>query len=597
MSATDRRALAKLLDTALADHRAGRLDAAKARYREILRLDPAQASALHLLGQITFIQGDPQSAIAMVRQAVANDRRNVDFRNTLTSMFLRLGQGAEAEAEARGVLKLDRTDIGAMINLGLALMARMALGEAESILAAAVKRAPDNPVALANLGAVQQKAERPAAARDTLERAVTLAPGNAAAWGNLAAAAAKLGDPERAAAAAEHALTLDPGNATAHAVRGDLLFESNRVTESIVFYERAAALRTDDAVFAGKLANAYMNVGRAKEALAMFDRARALAPDDRRARYNMSLCQLMTGDLDAGLENYEARLDLPELNLNVQTTERPVWQPNDASDIRLLVTREQGIGDQILNAVFLDAARRRGMGAIMYQCDARLVALLERSVVGIGIVSADLPPPEHDRQIAAGSFHRALRSRGGEPEIRQGWLRPDPTRLAHFRAQLASLGAGPWIGLSLRSERRRVEKSMPLAEWAPILRLKGLNFVNLQYGDTNDDIAAVSADFGVTVHTNPDLDRFADIDGLAALTAALDGVVTISNVTAHISGAIGLPTLVALQKVPLWYWGLEAERSPYYPSLRLFRQREAGGWLDVAERIAAALAKQTSLSP
>ena len=132
-------------------------------------------------------------------------------------------------------------------------------------------------------------------------------------------------------------------------------------------------------------------------------------------------------------------------------------------------------------------------------------------------------------------------------------------------------------------------KSMPLDRWAPILAIPGAAFVNLQYGDTDAEIAAARAASGAVIHTDPDLDRFDDLDGLAALIDAVDLVLTTSNVTAHIAGALGKPGWAALQRVPLWYWGMEGERSIFYPSLRLIRQREAGTWAPVARVIADAL--------
>lgn len=596
--ARDTQSAQRLLDAAIADHRAGRLDAAKAKYEQLLRADANHADALHLLGQIAFAQSRPDEAVALVTRAIASRRRVARYHDTLALMFNRLGRGAEAEAAARRALALERNDAGIYLNLGTALHRLDRLAEAEAALRRALDLSPDHPAALGNLGVVLLKAGKPAEAAPCFRRVVELDPSNAVAWANLAEAAHELDRRDESERAVRRALAIDPTHPPALMIRGLLLLEAGAVREAITYIKRASLLRPDEADYIGNLANAHLAAGDAETALATYDRRLAAAADDSRTLYNKSLCQMLLGDLDAGLDAYEARWGVPDIGCTWRGTDRPQWTVESPADARVLVWSEQGIGDHILHAGLVPELQRLG-AAVTLACDPRLVAAAARSFAPATVIPLDAKPPPHDFHIPAGSLLRVLRARLGGAPTGRGWLRPDPARVAEFRARLAAQGEARWVGISWRSGRKVLgpHKSMPLPHWGQILRRPGVRFVNLQYGDTEAELADARAASGAQVHTIADLDRFNDIDGLAALIEALDLVITTSNVTAHVAGALGAPCWVAVQKVPLWYWGLAGEQSPYYPSARLFRQREVGQWTGVAERIAAALDDRFGSTP
>ena len=584
----DKKALRRLFDDALADHRAGRLDAAKAKYAELLRRDAGQADAAHLLGQIAFAEGDAATAVARVEQAIGLDRRQARFHVTLATVLNRLGRADEAEAAARRALVLDRDDGGAYTNLGIALMAREALNEAETAFGRALEIAPGDAVALANMGAVLVKTGNPGKAEPHCRRAVAANPRNFVAWANFAEALHDLGRTDEAFEAARHAIALEPRHAPGHAALGVLLLDAGLVDAAIASCERALELQPNERKYLGNLANAFAAAGRFDEALAAYERFLAVSPTNARAHYNKALYHLLQGELDVGLQEYEARWGVAGFTWRIEAG--TLWSGDSPPGARVLIWPEQGIGDHIFNASFLPAVIRLGVRPI-YECDPRLIGLMARSFPEACVIPAGAPMPEHDFHIPAGSLLRVLRARLGDVPREHGYLRADPDRVAHYRNRLAAAGRGPWIGLSWRSAREVIgpHKSMPLAALAPILRTPGARFVTLQYGDTDAEIAAAAAATGAVIHTDPELDRFNDIDGLAALIGALDFVITTSNVTAHIAGALGRESWIALQKVPLWYWESAGEESRYYPSARLFRQSEVGDWAGVARRIAHAL--------
>jgi ADP-heptose:LPS heptosyltransferase len=149
-----------------------------------------------------------------------------------------------------------------------------------------------------------------------------------------------------------------------------------------------------------------------------------------------------------------------------------------------------------------------------------------------------------------------------------------------------------WFGGKDNETRRR--RSVPIATWRDVLATRGAQFISLQYGDTRQLVAGVQREFGTTIHSWDDCDPLREIDDFAALVASLDLVISVDNSTVHLAGAVGTPVWTLLPFASDWRWLLECEDSPWYPSMRLFRQREAGDWTEVMNRVAARLAGGTA---
>ena len=325
-------------------------------------------------------------------------------------------------------------------------------------------------------------------------------------------------------------------------------------------------------------------------------------PDYVEARWNKSLLHLMLRQYGEGWREYECRLSPLRRTRPKRPFPQPRWEGRRDLPGALLVWGEQGLGDEVLYARMVGELVDAGMD-ILCEVEPRLIPLLQRSWPTMRLVPAApsrKPPdpatlgPEIAAQIPMGSLGQFLRPDLAAFPTSASYLRADEARAGRYRQQVQaqSTPGNVVVGISWASKNPDIglHKSIALKDWAPILQIPGISFVDLQYGDTASERGEAEKVLGVHVQHLPEPDLFHDIDGVAALVAACDLVITVSNTTAHIAGALGIPTWVLLPRGngKLWYWGT-AETTPWYPSARLFRQEAAGDWSGVIAAVAAAL--------
>ena len=232
---------------------------------------------------------------------------------------------------------------------------------------------------------------------------------------------------------------------------------------------------------------------------------------------------------------------------------------------------------------------------LVIECDPRLVPLFERSFENTKCLARTKEVPNYseplDFHISMGDLGYWYRPERDSFPSRENYLRADLKRRDALRKSYLQDGGGFLIGLSWYSRNPEIgwEKSIALTDWLPLLEVPGVTFVDLQYGDTFAQREALKDQTGTEIIHDETIDQLADLDAFAAQVAAMDMVVSISNTTAHMAGALGVPTWVLLSEVPLWRWFQEQTNSPWYPSVQLFRQRRSGGWPEVLGEVAAAL--------
>lgn len=546
---------------------AGKLAQAKNVFLSVLAAEPRQFDALHLLGVIAARTGQPAEADKLISQALAL-------------------KPAEAAAYA---------------NRGLARQAASSYEAALADFDRAIALKPGEAETYYCRGNALFDLKRYSAAATSYDRAIALRPDHAAAHCNHGSALKMLGRHEAALASFDRAIAIRPDYADACCNRANTLLSLGRHAEALAGYDRAIAINPRHVESHGNRGNALQHLGRYDEALACYNQALAIRPGYTLARANRSNLFLLTGRFVQGWQDYEARWEKWQAAAAAQRTltpsrfTQPLWH-GDKSAGTLLIWPEQGIGDQILYASMFDEARAR-VGRLILATDKRLQPLLARSFPDCEVttIAAALRQKRFDMQLPQGSLGMHLRSsRADFLKHRKAFLKADPVRSAALRKIIAP-ARKRICGLSWLSTNKQLgdHKSLALDTLGPLLKKPGLRFVDLQYGDTGAErAAAVRATGSEIVHLDA-IDNSKDIDQLAALINACDIIVTISNTTAHLAGALGKDVFLMLPHAAgrLWYWQAAGDDTLCYPGVRVFRQRRPGDWTDVIERVCAAIAK------
>ena len=313
------------------------------------------------------------------------------------------------------------------------------------------------------------------------------------------------------------------------------------------------------------------------EAQEDFRKALSMDPSNADIRWTMSLINLQIGDFPSAWETFECRwlskkCDSPRLK-----TKKPRWR-RDAGFRDVLVWSEQGVGDQILYCSLLREVKRE-VPELTVMTDARLIPLFKRSLPDINFIPQNAIVREIDAQIPMGSIaSEFIQTLDDIPKYRSDpYLTPDYSKASALRAGL-NLGLGErLIGVSWISGAPRIgnHKSCSLQDLIPVLSMPNTRYVSLQYGDHYQDIYQLEKEHGIRIEVVPEVDNTTDIDGLASLIAACDCVVTVSNVTGHIAGAVGTKTFL-LDSNKLWYWNnRRGHQNLWYPSVRGYRKDSA----------------------
>ena len=441
---------------------------------------------------------------------------------------------------------------------------------------------------------------------------------------------------EDALAAEEAALGLAPALPDAHSYRGSALLQLGRLDEALASYEKAVKLAPNAAVGHYNRANALQRLRRYDEALPSlkkalrlqpkytdalsltgnvlialgdiqaalqhYDAALRINPNAADAHFNKGLALLAAGEFCNAWEHYDWRLrwDMAIRVGQSRSIERvaPDWN-GQLTEQPILVIPEHGLGDQIFYAGMLADLQHVAPNSTVC-LEPRLVPLFARSFGNLHFASPDAIDTEQcvkhgtfSAQIQMGSLGRFFRaSTTGLDNVSTAYLKADGVKTAELRSRIAKKNRLV-CGISWRSRNAEfgADKSITLERLTPLLTAPGVDFIDLQYGDTSEERRAFEQTNGICIRCLDDIDNKNDIDSLAALISACDIVVTISNVTAHIAAALGKPTLVMLPNSPslFWYWHRERTDSPWYPTAVLIRQAQRGEWEDVIEIARAAL--------
>jgi len=620
------------LEQALQVHQSGRLEQAEALYRSILSSHPDCADALHLLGLLAYARGQWQEARNCIASALGINPLVAEFHNNYANVLKQLGKIEEAFESYQRALALNPRYADAHNNLGLLLKQRGDLEGAAAHYRRAIELQPSHAMAYSNLGAVLQSLSRTGEAFEAHRKAIAMAPASPGVWTsagvtlleagkpdeairchrqalqiqpdfvdalvNLGNALSRVGQASQALAQYQRALQLQPGNALILNNMGALLEGQGHVNEALACYRRALESDPKLAATYSNLGAAVKKLGKLEEALQYYEQAVELDPSFAQARWNRALALLASGRLEQGWQEYEWGW-ISQGRKPQRAFPQPRWAGEHLEGKTILVHGEQGVGDEILFASMLPDLLEQG-AKLVVECDPRLAALFQRSFAGAEVVPRTDPP--HPRTLSseidyfspAGSLSRFLRPSLAHFPGHAGYLRADPRRQAEFRRRLEALGRGWKVGICWRSRMQTPTRSLEytaLSQWGPILQVPGVHFVNLQYDDCRVELEDARRRFGVQIHSMEDLDLLNDLDGAAALTSALDLVITAATAVASTAGALG-KTVWQYQFVPTGDWlTLGASYIPWFPSTRRFDRQPDQQWDAVIALVAEELSR------
>ena len=600
-------AVQRPLQNAMTLFNQGQMAPAEQALREVLRIEPAQPIALNLLGVIAIRSGNRDAARKLFAQSGESAPGFADAHSNLGNLLMEEGRIDDAETAFQRAIAANPGFAMALTNLAYIALRRGELEQALKFCDRAIKSDSRYPDAHNARGLVEQSLGRTDKAAAGFRKAIELNPRHGDAYINLTAALRNAGSFDEAAAAGRRALELMPGSALALTNLGVVLRCQGQLADSEAMLRQAVEAAPGFADARDSLGNTLSSLGRHAEALACHKAAMAAQPDNPVPHTNAALIELLQGDFANGFADYDSRLQMLSAEDVTATrvealTGAAAWQGEDLSGLSVLVWGEQGIGDQILFAGLLADLEARA-GTVTVLCEPRLVPLLARSYPSIEVLAlttfADLKGRRFDRHVALGSLFRWLRESPDTVPAPQAFLHADPERVEVCRDRYRTHGERKLVGLAWRSAGSSYssEKSIERADLLSVLQGTDATFVSLQYGDIAPDLAYFQQEAGVTVIDDREVDQLASIDDFAAQVAAMDVVLTISNTTAHVAGALGIPAVLMLGHAPLWYWQLDREDCLWYPGMHVIRQQTPGDWSDVAAGAASAVRDLISNSP
>jgi tetratricopeptide (TPR) repeat protein len=561
-------------------------------YRAAVRLRPDDAEVQFALGSLQDKRGRRKEAMASYRQIIQVRPDHAEARVRLGIALAERGELDEAIAQLRAACCHAPGLAKAHNNLGVALAQRGLVGEAVAAFQEALRLQPDYAAAAYGLGNALGTQRRHAAAVVHYRTALRLQPDFPEAHNNLGLALLEIGALDEAVVVLRQGVRLRPKAAEAHNNLGLALAALGQFAAAETCYEEALRLKPGYAEAHNNLASAYKEQMRLGEALASYDAALRLESDSASAHWNRSLALLQGGDFERGWAEYEWRWR--RSGSKPRQLPKPAWDGTRLAGRTLLVYAEQGWGDMMQFLRYAPLAARTG-GRVVVECPAPLAPLFATCAGIERVVVEGEPLPAFDCHAALLSLPRLMKTTLATVPAVVPYLSATAERVAAWGPRLPQgvfkIGV-VWQG----NPRHRWDRhrSVPLTQLAPLAQVPGVQLISLQKGAGSEQVAEAAGVCPVLVLDGLDEDGGAFLD-TAAVLKHLDLVVTVDTALAHLAGALGVPVWLALSVLADWRWLREREDTPWYPGMRLFRQRTLGAWDEVFQRMAGELRQRCAV--
>ncbi len=576
----------------------GKLIEAISSYKTAIELKHNFPEAHNNLGNALQYQGKLTEAIVSYQTAIEQRSNFPEAHNNLGNVLQKLGDLKAAVTSYNRALQIKPNFVDAHYNLGNAHKEQGDLNTAIACYQNALRLKPNFPESFNNLGFTFQQLGDLNAAMKSYRMALHLKPNYPEAYHNLGNALKEQGDIKAAINSYNIALQLKPHFPEAHNNLGSALKEHGDLKTAIASYQNALRVNPNYPEAHINLGNACEENGDITAAMALYKKALELQPDNPEAHLNLSLALLLSGDYENGWDHYEWRTKQNKLYVKSYSAPKcNAWQGEQLNqEHKLLLCAEQGLGDTLQFMRYACFLKDQGIN-VSLSTPIRLHPLIKSSGI-------DLSPltPQQANNVNSGywapliSIASQLKVSPSNPILTHPYIKSTSDLNSKWE-EIFSKGYRPVIGINWqgnRNDRSRKERNIPIRCLKRIIEEHTGDFVCLQRDAQKVDILELIPSSKATSQ-QAEISRIADSDNpddfleYAAIITNCDLVITIGSTVAHLSAGIGKTTWVLLPTVPDWRWGLEGNTTFWYPSMRLFRQRERGNWDDVMESVAEAL--------
>jgi len=572
-----------------------------ASFEEALKLDPRQTDARYNLGNALREEGRLEEAVACFREVLARQPAYAAAHTNLGWILFNLGRPAEAGPHLRRAVELAPNDAPAHHNLGRLLIEQDQLAEAIRCLQQACRLQPDGD-AHATLGIALAKQGRSQEALASLKEAARFKPDSPDVLNSAGVVHAEQGDFEAALSAFQEALRLRPDFADVLANQGDALRRYGRLEESEASLRRALELQNNHVHAHHNLALTLADEQKMAEALHEFEEALGREPENPTWRRNRALIWLRLGEWDKGWPEFEYRWKCKEFVRSSGRSRHAITQPRwDGSPLAgktILLHTEQGLGDTMQFIRYAPLVQARG-GKVLLECPTALHPLLAYFPGIERLLAEGSSPPAFDVHAPLMSLPGIFGTTVSSVPAAVPYLYAHPQLAKHWQRELEPI-KGFRIGICWQGNRKFAGdrlRSFSLSELMPLARLPRVRLVSLQKGPAMEQLAQVRGHFEIT-DLGERLDQTAGaFMDTAAVMANLDLVITCDTAIGHLAGALGIPVWLALSFVSDWRWLLDRPDTPWYPTMRLFRQQTLGKWEDIFASMARELERLLSAVP
>ena len=569
----------------------GRPGEAMTTHLRALALSPGYLAALNNLGSVLEGLGRAAEAEICCRRATRLAPVETDAWNNLGAILLRLGRPAEAAEAWERIVAVHPDFADGHNNLACALLEINRVAEADRHCRAAVALRPDYADGHYNLAKALQQAGDRAGAITFYRRATLVNADYLAAFNNLGNCQRELGAVEAGGDSLRAAICVAPARPEPYNNLANVHYDLGEFERSVALGERALAIDPDYRHALHNLGAGLMALHRLDDAIGLFRRSLALAPDSADSQYNLALAQLMNGDLANGFEKYEWRW--LRSGMSQVARREPLWTGYPPHGRTIALWAEQGHGDTLHFVRYAPLVAARGARVVL-EVQPGLVRLLQGMPGVAAVLSNEGELPRADAHCPFLTLPLLFGTTLATIPAGPPYLFAHPALIARWGARLGARRR-PRIGLVWAGDPRPNlpeasaidrRRSLGLAALAPLARVTGADFVSLQKGHG----AAEAANPPPGMRLIDPMAEVGDFADTAALIAHLDLVVTVDTSVAHLAGAMGKPVWVLSRYDSCWRWLLDCDHSPWYPTLRLFRQPRPGHWPEVIAAVAEALA-------